>query len=259
MNEIINVDFEWFNMKEIDFHGMKSLCRQLLDVDSQMFDLSALADLILSQPTIGSTVKVDGEETDAYAFVTVLNMREHREKPVMKVLIEYLITKAQANPGLAQLAQVLSWPTNQVGLVLSERLINAPSELVPPMYTMLVDEIDAAVEDKEPYEFTHYLILSKTYLEVQSQIDAEDAPRQKKKKQTGAETFYFHPEDEALHRHAIAFGGWEYTHDGGDAAADAKRAFQELGIRPQGHATLIEASKFKDAVQAVSDYIGSQQ
>ena len=62
---VVDVEFEWFNFKpEIDFHGVKSLLRQLLDVDSQLFDLSALADLILSQPTIGSTVKVDGDETD---------------------------------------------------------------------------------------------------------------------------------------------------------------------------------------------------
>lgn len=257
---MINVEFEWFNMKpDVDFHGLKSLIRQLLDVDSVLFDVSALADLVLSQPTIGSTVKVDGDETDPYAFMTVLNMHEHREKPVIKALNEYLVKKAQTNPALTELAQVLSSPSNQVGLILTERLINVPSEIAPPMYTMIVDEIEAAVEDKEPYEFTHYLILSKTYKEVQSALDQEDAPRQKKKKQVESETFYFHPEDEVLHRNSIAFGGWEYTKDLGDAAADSKRAFQELGIRPQGHATLIAADKFEHAVKAVGEYIGLQQ
>jgi protein BCP1 len=57
---------------------LKTLCRQLLDADFQLFDMSALADLILSQPTLGSTVKVDGNETDPYAFLTVLNMHTHR-------------------------------------------------------------------------------------------------------------------------------------------------------------------------------------
>jgi len=257
---MINVEFEWFNMApEIDFHGLKSLTRQLFDVDAQLFDLSALADLILSQPTIGSTVKVDGKETDPYAFLTILNMREHRQHPAIKAITEYLIQKSKTNAGLAKLGEVLSSPSNQVGLILTERLINVPSEIAPPMYTMIIDEIEAAVEDKEPYEFTHYLIFSKTYLEVQSALDQEDAPRQKKKKQAGKETFYFHPEDEVLHRHAIAHGGWEYTKDEGDSKADSKRAFQELGIKPQGHATLIEAKNFADAVKAVSEYIGLQQ
>jgi protein BCP1 len=257
---MINVEFEWFNMKpDIDFHGLKSLLRQLFDVDSQLIDLSALTELILSQPTIGSTVKVDGEETDPYAFLTVLNMREHRENPAIKAIGSYLIEKSKINSGLAPLAGVLSNPSTQVGLILTERLINVPSEIAPPMYTMLIDEVEAAVEDKEPYEFTHYLIVSKTYLEVQSALDQEDAPKQKKKKQVGKETFYFHPEDEVLQKSALAYGHYEYTKDEGDAKADSKRAFQEFGIKPQGHALLIEASKFQEAVNAVSQYIGQPQ
>ena len=79
---MLNVDFEWFDPQPAhDFHGLKTLLRQLLDVDAQLFDLSALANLILSQPLLGSTVKVDGNETDPYAFLTVLNLHEHRVRP----------------------------------------------------------------------------------------------------------------------------------------------------------------------------------
>ena len=102
---MVNVEFEWFNLKpDIDFHGIKNLLRQLFDVDSQLFDLSALTDLILSQPTIGSTVKVDGDETDPYAFLTILNMYEHRENPVMRDLTKYLVEKSKSIPSLSQLA-----------------------------------------------------------------------------------------------------------------------------------------------------------
>lgn len=79
--ELVNVEFEWFDPKpEVDFHGLKTLLRQLLDNDAQLFDMSALADLILSQPLLGSTVKVDGMETDPYAFLSVLNLSEHKVK-----------------------------------------------------------------------------------------------------------------------------------------------------------------------------------
>jgi protein BCP1 len=50
-------------------------------VDSQLFNLSELADIILSQPLLGSTVKVDGNETDPYAFLTVLNLETHKVLP----------------------------------------------------------------------------------------------------------------------------------------------------------------------------------
>lgn len=76
---MLDVDFEWFDPQpEVDFHGLKTLCRQLFDIDAQLFDLSELVELILSQPLLGSTVKVDGNETDPYAFLTVLNMHVHR-------------------------------------------------------------------------------------------------------------------------------------------------------------------------------------
>lgn len=76
---MLNVDFEWFDPQpEFDFHGIKTLLQQLFDTDGQLFELSALTDLILSQPTLGSTVKVDGNETDAYAFLSILNLQEHQ-------------------------------------------------------------------------------------------------------------------------------------------------------------------------------------
>ena len=76
---MLDVEFEWFDPQpSVDFHGLKTLLRQLLDIDAQLFDLSALADLILSQPLLGSTVKVDGNESDPYAFLTVLNLHIHR-------------------------------------------------------------------------------------------------------------------------------------------------------------------------------------
>lgn len=77
--DMVNVEFEWFDPDaDIDFHGLKSLTRQLFDADAELFNLSELVDLILSQPLLGSTVKVDGKETDPYAFLTVLNLQAHK-------------------------------------------------------------------------------------------------------------------------------------------------------------------------------------
>lgn len=76
---MLDVEFEWFDPQpDVDYHGIKSLLQQLFDSDAQLFELSALTDLILSQPTLGSTVKVDGNETDPYAFLSILNLQEHK-------------------------------------------------------------------------------------------------------------------------------------------------------------------------------------
>lgn len=274
---MVNVDFEWFDPQPaVDFHGLKNLLRQLLDVDSQLFNLSELADIILSQPLLGSTVKVDGNETDPYAFLTVLNLETHKvppfhprfahsyangkqDKKVIQDLTTYLSKKSAPIPTLPPLLTTTS--SAQIGLILTERFINMPHEIVPPMYTMLLEEIQWAVEEKEPYTFTHYLVLSKCYSEIQSQLPSEDAPPSKKKNKkadVGDETFYFHPEDEVLHKHAVGYTSFEYDTPVDEGASDSKRAFQELGVKPKGHMVLIEADKFKGAVEAVKTFLNGQ-
>jgi len=39
--------------------------------------VNELAELILSQPTVGTTIKTDGIESDPFALFTVLNMHLH--------------------------------------------------------------------------------------------------------------------------------------------------------------------------------------
>ncbi|KAL2138433.1 hypothetical protein VTI28DRAFT_6778 [Corynascus sepedonium] len=253
--DIVNVDFELFNYDpQIDFHGVKTLLRQLFDADAQLFDLSALSDLIIEQNTIGSTCKVDDKANDAYAFLTVLNLQVHRDKKPVAQLIEYLAERAKTDENLGSVVPELLASGKHVGLVLAERLLNMPVEVIPPMWTCLIDEIEAAVEDKEPYEFSHYLVVSRTYREVESSLD--QAERKQKKAREEVELQYFHPEDEEMRKHAVASGTYEYTKEG-ESVADSKRAFQEMGIKPCGLMMLIEAGKFPRAVQATAEYVGS--
>ena len=165
----------------------------------------------------------------------------------------------------------------RVGLVLAERFINMPPQVVPPMYRMLLEEIAWAVEAKEPYTFSHYLVLSRTYTEIASALDhdvevddsvdhdgrsvATQPPRRKRRK-GGAieetEIFYFHAEDEKMAEFAMGSGGFEYTKKADDGASDARRAFREAGMRPRGHMILLDGSRFTAAVEAVEEYIGTQ-
>lgn len=260
---MLDVDFEWFAPDpEVDFHGLKTLLRQLFDVDNELFDLSELTEMILVQPNLGSTIKCDGEESDPFAFLTVLNLHQHREKAVIRQITEYLSSKTARGEDMKQLQGLLSPDSKaRVGLIVSERVINMPHQVIPPLYSMALEAINQAIKDKEPYEFTHYLIISKTYTEVASQLDAEDDRPQKKKKaakNVAAESFYFHPEDEVLHKHALAHCFFDHTKQGDEGASDSKRAFQDMGIRPQGHLILIEGKKFEGAVKAVGEYLGAE-
>jgi len=75
---LVNCDFEFFDPQKQDFLGIKHLLRQLLDTDADLFDLTALTEMILAQPLVGSTVKTEGHEGDPLSFLTVLNLRVHR-------------------------------------------------------------------------------------------------------------------------------------------------------------------------------------
>lgn len=181
-----------------------------------------------------------------------------QDKPVIQDLIKYFKDKSTANPALSPLNQLLSQnPVPPIGLILTERMINMPSEVIPPMYNMLLEEMAWAIEDKEPYNFSHYLIISKNYEEIESKLDMEESRPQKKKKKGGepAQRFFFHPEDEVLERNALCTGTIEYTNKQDEGHADSKRAFQELGIRTNGSLTLIDGANFENTVKALTEYL----
>jgi len=207
-------------------------------------------------------VKVDGIETDPYAFLSVINLHHHRENAAIATLTKYLGDRASLRKELSGVAELLGsmGDGKEVGLVVSERFINMPSEVSPELYRMLLEQIGWAIEDSRPYNFSHYLILSRTYTEIASKLDEEENPRSKKNRAVSGgekEVHYFHPEDEIFQKFALASGGFEYVKDEGEGAADSKRAFQEMGIRSQGHLILIEKGKMEEAVKAVKEYLNA--
>ena len=132
------------------------------------------------------------------------------------------------------------------------------------MYNMLLEEITWALDEKEPYGFSHYLILSKTYREVDSPVEQEggDTRRNKKQKKSDgkspSEIFYFHPEDDLLQKFSSIYSSFDYR-EAVEGQSDSKRTFQELGIKPNGHLILIESSKFAEAVKAMQGYFQQTQ
>lgn len=181
-----------------------------------------------------------------------------QDKPAIQELIKYIKSKASTTPSLSALNDLISQtPIPPIGLILTERVINMPAQVIPPMYNMLLEEIAWAIKDKEPYSFTHYLIISKGYEEIESKLDMEESRPQKKTKKGGeaAQRFLFHPEDEVLQRNALCSGSYEFTHKQDDGHSDSKRAFQDLGIVTNGSMILIEGAKFEATVKAVQEYL----
>ncbi|KAJ7954258.1 Protein BCCIP-like [Quillaja saponaria] len=76
---VVQADFAFFDPKPDDFHGVKTLLQTYLD--DKQWDLSGFVDLILGQTTVGTVVKLEGDEDEGvFSLVTALNLGRYMYK-----------------------------------------------------------------------------------------------------------------------------------------------------------------------------------
>ncbi|KAK2383977.1 CDK inhibitor P21 binding protein [Trifolium repens] len=197
---VVQADFAFFDPKPIDFHGVKTLLQTYLDVEE--WDLSGFVDLILEQTTVGTVVKVEDDEDEGiFALVTALNLRRYREQKCIIQLKDLLLVKASQEKGIAdQLRLLLGEQAHNVGLLVSQRVVNLPPQLLPPLYDSLFNEVSWATEDeptedlRNSFRFKHYLMLSKIYKH-------KNAEQKRKLSDDSEEAIvYVKPEEEIFHK-----------------------------------------------------------
>jgi protein BCP1 len=94
----IDVDFDFFDPNpQTDYHALLRLLRQLFlpnpsNADPEI-DLHGLAELVLAQPLVGTTIKTDGRESDPLAVLTVLNLSVHQVRPLPLPFLHRLMNK----------------------------------------------------------------------------------------------------------------------------------------------------------------------
>ncbi|KAI8895242.1 p21-C-terminal region-binding protein-domain-containing protein [Globomyces pollinis-pini] len=225
--EEIDVDFEFCQPAEIDFHGLKTLLKQTFQNDIEKLNDSDLADYIINL-NVGTVVKVD-DGLDPYAFVSLLDCKKNI--PCIKQVKDFILEKSK---DLEKLSTILK--TKHCGIVLNERLINMPPQIIPNLFKMLLDEIQETIKAKKDTNYDYYIFISKVYTEVESIIDNDEKeeeetvnPKKKKQKVKTPEVFYFQAEDEFIQPHA------EFTFDyqlPKGQVSDSRRAFYEVGVEP---------------------------
>ncbi|TPX33435.1 hypothetical protein SeLEV6574_g08378 [Synchytrium endobioticum] len=269
--EVIDIIFDFFDPKEVDFHGLKSLLSQTFGTTNNDTDvhhsisIPDLANLIISQPHIGSTVKAE-EQLDPYAVVTVINLSAHKHEHCVKALRTYLSERAKSSnnaEATSSFTELLNKDNddNDVGWIINERLINMPPQVALPAWRMLMEEMQWAVEDGERYEFQHFVIISKTYREVESEVDGPqeangngNAVRGKKRKSssgashdaTSSPIYYFQSEDEIFEKRCEHY--FDYTFDNDSQVSDSRRVFAEMGIEPARRVFLLHKDVMKDVM-----------
>ncbi len=253
--EIVDVDFDFFNLKpDTDFHSISNFLKKLFESDSKntnYIEISQLTDLILKQQ-VGSTVKCNGIDSDPFGILTVLNLKQYKEETCVKKLIGYLLERSsktlEFNLALRKVLDVNS--RSKVGWLVSERIINMPTQIMAPLFKFLLHEMEEARErDDGEYEFDQYILLTRSFTEASSAVEEEDTHRSKKMKDA-KQVFYYYEENEVLNRYATYHKSFDYREEG--QQADSKRAFYDYGAESRLHVALIDARNLPAAVGAMA-------
>ncbi|KAK3016928.1 hypothetical protein RJ639_006917, partial [Escallonia herrerae] len=211
---VVQADFAFFDPKPSDFHGVKILLQTYLD--EKQWDVSGFADLILGQTTVGTVIKVEDDEDDGvYSVVTALNLGRYKARnkfctislsqpaanhdhKCIEEIKEFLRKSCKEEDIMNNLRSYLGEQAQDVGLLISQRVVNLPPQLLPPMYDALFDEVSWATEDEPTEElrnsfcFKYYLLISRIYKH-------KSADQQKRQKSDEA-IVYVKPEDEIFHK-----------------------------------------------------------
>ncbi|BGO88404.1 hypothetical protein NBRC10512_007285 [Rhodotorula toruloides] len=291
--EMLDVNFSFFDPQPQDYHSIKLLLSQLLQGDAASLDLGGVTDIVLEQKLVGSTVKTDSgdeddkaHEGDPYAVLTVLNLNVHKSNKALSSLVSYILSKLPSSSAFhSTLSSLLSVDAaassaskpSHVGLVLSERMVNMPPQIVPPMYRMLSEELQWAKDDGEPYHFSHLLFVSRVFKSSLSALDddpnaaleaaivaeaeakAKVPPKKKKQRKAGGaeqeeeKLWMYHVEDEfiqkfAEHTHVFDFSNNSRRAEGGGQ--------DQFGVDMKGQLMLVPWPKFSDIVDGLEAFVG---
>eukprot|EP00850_Spirogloea_muscicola_P014051 SM000098S25131 [mRNA] locus=s98:375450:378335:- [translate_table: standard] len=244
--ELIAVDVEFYDPAQPDFHGIKALLRNYLD-DAPVWDLSGFADTIVAQHTVGSVVKTAGEDSPI-GVISILSPERYRDKQCMKDLQSFLRKKCGGKPEAAGLEALWAAGRSNVGLLVCERVLNAPADILPPLYQGLFDEVGWAVEDEPKslrryFSFEQYLILTRVYKELRKLVEPASQLKGKRLKRemekSEGDFVYIKPEDEIFHK----LSSWSFTFP---VRAEEQAAHHSRGLRQLRLVMVVAACKIPE-------------
>ena len=167
-NEIINVEFEFSNVNEELFHGIKILLAGSFSFENQV-NLSELADIIIKQrEDVGTSIKADSNIFAVFSYIPITFLLSDKScSNFAKSFLDIITSKINKYYLKSDKQQILSLfnGKSNIGLIISERAINLPEETIPPAYGLITKEINECKEVEENYnkrfDFDYLLLIGK--------------------------------------------------------------------------------------------------
>ena len=209
----VNIDFEFFDLKPEDSASL----RPFMDILVKEKSTQDLCERLSEQ--IGSCVKVDNE---LYAFCTCLTLEK-------------------SNPEYS----LLQKPLKNVAWIISERMVNLPVHITPPLIDLLIEELEDEIGSIK--QFKYILVIASCYFEVESKLERPDEkPKKKRKTSKEASICFFKQEEEFLEEYCSEF--WDVKTK---SESDSKRAFYDFGVDLVHRYFLLKPENYKEYLQRV--------
>merc|ERR1712083_710811 len=167
----IQVEFEARTPEERDLPGVISLLKQCFR-GSEDVSLGELAQYVLKQRSVGSVVtqspsdstddedddELGGTDGEVFGLATIIRLKG---SDIGDMIVRHMSKSVSTTDRRGQLSNLLTALESDVGLIISERIINMPPQIAVPLYQTLANEVKKARTKNLPFNFTHYAIISK--------------------------------------------------------------------------------------------------
>ena len=166
-DEIENVEFNFSNILESDYHSLKSLIQPNFQFEN--INVGDLSDFLISQhEDVGTTIRAGDMVFGVFSYVPLSQqIKKKQHSSFFDEFFNFLKLKANKTDekNKVKIMEILQKNYN-LGLIISERVVNLPEETVPPALGLATKEINECreVEEKDydkRFDFDYLILISK--------------------------------------------------------------------------------------------------
>jgi len=143
--------------------------------------------LLVEQRSVGTTVKQEGDESEVFAFATVISPRHLIHAAPIKELRGFVLKRCP-EASRSKLGELFD--NDSLGVVIHERIVNVPDVLIAPLFSCLLEDLawakDNPQEDEGDFDFENFLLIAPCFAATGSEDGTSKKPKKKKLKQAAA-------------------------------------------------------------------------
>jgi protein BCP1 len=166
--EIENVEFNFSNIVENDYHSLKSLLQPNFQFEN--INVGEMTDLLISQKEdVGTTIRSDDLIFGVFSYIPLSsNLAKKKHSSFIDEFYNFIKLKInkidQTNKN--KILEIINNKNLNLGLIISERIVNLPEETIPPALGLATKEINECreVEEKDydkRFDFDYLILISK--------------------------------------------------------------------------------------------------